>query len=324
MTDIEIAFIQALQDQAAWLLVPMQFFSFLGQPEFYLLIIPAFYWCRDPRLGLRLGLLMGISGGLNEALKVVFHLPRPYWVSPDVRAFGSYPSFGLPSSHAQGAVTFWGLIAAHVRRWWFWISVVAIILLIGISRIFLAVHFPADVIVGFAVGAGTLLLFLALEGPVGRRIARLPLSGQVFVALAGSLALALVSVSALATLGDWQVPASWAAGAIERSGQPIAPLSLRDAATASGLLFGFAAGAAVAWPKRGGMCAVGKWSVRLLRYIFGILVTGAIWFGFGLLIPKDPGIAAFALLYIQAAAAGAWVSFGAPAAFAYLNLADRS
>ena len=205
MIDIEIAFIQALQDQAAWLLILMQFFSFLGQPEFYLLIIPAFYWCRDPRLGLRLGLLMGISGGLNEALKVVFHLPRPYWVSPDVRAFGSYPSFGLPSSHAQGAVTFWGLIAAHVRRWWFWISAVAIILLIGISRIFLAVHFPADVIVGFAVGAGTLLGFLALEGPVGRRIARLPLSGQVFVALAGSLALALVSVSALATLGDWQV-----------------------------------------------------------------------------------------------------------------------
>lgn len=324
MIDIEIAFIQALQDQAAWLLILMQFFSFLGQPEFYLLIIPAFYWCRDPRLGLRLAILMGISGGLNEALKVIFHLPRPYWVSPDVRALGNYPSFGLPSSHAQGAVAFWGLLAIHLRRWWFWIFAAAVIFLIGISRIFLGVHFPTDVVVGFAVGAGTLLLFLALEGPVGRRVARLSLSGQVLVAFAGSLALALISISALAALGDWQVPASWAAGALERSGQPIAPLSLWDAATASGLLFGFAAGAAAAWPKRGGMCAVGKGSVRLLRYIFGILVTGAIWFGFGLLIPEGPGLITFALLYIQAAAAGAWVSFGAPAAFAYLNLADHS
>lgn len=324
MTDIQIALIQALQAQAAWLLIPMQFFSFLGQPEFYLLIIPAFYWCRDPRLGLRLGLLMGISGGLNEALKVAFHLPRPYWVSPEVRALGSHPSFGLPSAHAQGAVAFWGLIAVQVRRWWFWIVAAATIFLIGTSRVFLAVHFPTDVIAGFAVGAGILLGFLALEGPVGRRVAALPLSRQVLVAFAGSLALALVSVSALAALGDWQVPASWAAGALERSGQPIHPLDLRDAVTASGLFFGFAAGAAAAWPARGGMCAAGKGSVRLLCYIFGISVTGAVWFGFGFLIPPDPVPAACALQYLRAAAAGAWISFGAPAIFSRLNLAYRS
>ena len=108
MTDIQIAFIQALQTGAPWLVVPMQFFSFLGQPEFYLLVIPILYWCWDPRLGLRLGLLMGISGGLNEALKVAFHLPRPYWVSPDVQALDSHPSFGMPSAHAQGAATLWG------------------------------------------------------------------------------------------------------------------------------------------------------------------------------------------------------------------------
>jgi membrane-associated phospholipid phosphatase len=319
MTDIQIAFIQALQTGAPWLVVPMQFFSFLGQPEFYLLVIPILYWCWDPRLGLRLGLLMGISGGLNEALKVAFHLPRPYWVSPDVQALDSHPSFGMPSAHAQGAATLWGLLAVDARRWWFSVFAVAMIVLIGASRIFSAVHYPGDVIAGWAVGVVVLLGFLALEEPVGSRIAALPLPGQVLVAFAGSLALALASFAALAALGDWQVPASWAAGALERSGDPIHPLFLRDAVTASGLFFGFAAGAA-AERHRGSMCFIEKGSVRLLRYAFGIAVTGAIWFGLGLLVPPDPVPAAYLLQYLRAAVAGAWVSFGAPAVFARANV----
>jgi membrane-associated phospholipid phosphatase len=318
MTDIQIAFIQALQTQAPWLEIPMRFFSFLGQPEFYLLVIPILYWCWDPRLGLRLGLLMGISGGLNEALKIAFHLPRPYWVSPEVRALGSYPSFGLPSAHAQGAVALWGLLAFDARRGWFWVFAAVMAFLIGGSRVVLGVHFPADVVAGWVVGAVVLLGFLALEEPVGRRIAALPLSGQVLVAFAGSLALALASFAALAALGDWQVPASWAAGALERSGEPIHPLFLRDAVTASGLFFGFAAGAA-AERHRGSMCAVERGSVRLLRYTFGIAVTGAIWYGIGLFVPQDPAAAAYIFQYLRAAVAGAWVSFGAPAVFARAN-----
>lgn len=319
MTDFQIALIQALQVGAAWLAAPMQLFSLLGQPEFYLLVISILYWCWDPRLGLRLGLLMGVSGGLNEALKVAFHLPRPYWVSPEVRALGSYPSFGLPSAHAQGAVTFWGLIAADARRRWLSLFAVALIVLIGASRVVLGVHFPMDVIAGWAVGAVALLGFLVLEEPVGRRVAALPLSRQVILAFAGSLTLALLSFAALAALGDWQVPASWAAGALERSGEPIHPLFLRDAVTASGLFFGFAAGAA-AEHHRGSMCAVGKGSARLLRYAFGIVVTGLIWFGLGLLIPQDPLWAAYTLQYLRAAVAGAWVSFGAPMVFARANI----
>ncbi|WP_292520903.1 phosphatase PAP2 family protein [Methanoculleus sp.] len=319
MTDIQIVLIQTLQAGAPWLAAPMQFFSFLGQPEFYLLVIPILYWCWDPRLGLRLGLLMGISGGLNEALKVAFHLPRPYWVSPDVQALDSHPSFGMPSAHAEGAATLWGLIAVDARRWWFSIFAIVMALLIGLSRVVLGVHFPADVLVGWAVGLAILLGFLALERPVGRRVAALPLSGQVLAALAGSLALALCSFAALAAVGEWQVPASWAAGALERSGEPIHPLFLRDAVTASGLFFGFAAGAA-AERHRGSMCAIERGSVRLLRYAFGITMTGAIWFGLGLLVPEDPVPAAYVLQYLRAAAAGSWVSFGAPLVFSRANM----
>jgi hypothetical protein len=48
-------------------------------------------------------------------------------------------------------------------------------------------------------------------------------------------------------------------------------------------------------------------------------VTGAIWFGLGLLVPPEPLSTAYAVQYLRAAVAGAWVSFGAPTVFARAN-----
>jgi len=45
-----------------------------------------------------------------------------------------------------------------------------------------------------------------------------------------------------------------------------------------------------------------------------------IWFGLGFLVPQDPAWAAYILQYLRAAAAGAWVSFGAPMIFARANV----
>jgi membrane-associated phospholipid phosphatase len=96
----------------------MLFFSFLGSTEFFLLFLPAVYWCYDLRLGMRLALIFIFSQGINEILKVAFHSPRPYWVSPDINVLSTYGSFGLPSGHAQDAVCVWGMLAFHVRRAW--------------------------------------------------------------------------------------------------------------------------------------------------------------------------------------------------------------
>lgn len=324
MTGIQIAFIRLLQTQAAWLAAPMLLFSLLGQPEFFLLIIAYLYWCSNPRLGLRLGLLMGISGGLNEALKVAFHLPRPYWVSSEVRALAPHPSFGLPSGHAQGAVTFWGLLAATARRRWFSLLAATLIVFIGISRVFLGAHFPTDIITGVMLGLAILIGFLTLEGPVGRRIAALPISGRLLLAFAGSIVLVLASSVAFAAIGGWQVPAVWAEGAIQQSGQPIDPLDPTRSATVAGFFFGFAAGAAVEWPRGMGICTAGGWSGHLLRYAFGITVAGTIWLLFGLLVPPESVMLAHILQYTRAAATAAWISYGAPVVFARMHPVGRA
>ncbi len=308
--------ITALQAQAPWLTIPMILFSLLGQPEFFILVIAFLYWCKNPRFAIRLALLMGISGGLASALKIFFHLPRPYWVNPDVRALTSHSSFAFPSGHSLGAVTFWGLLATGIRRRGFTLLVAFLVVSVGVSRIFLGVHFPSDVIAGFGFGLLILIGFLALEGPVGRRVTTLPLSRQILLAFAGSIALAFASFAALAVIGDWQVPAAWAEAAIQQGGRPIDPLGLGDAMTAAGFFFGFAAGAAATWPRQMGTCAMGTGSERLLCFLFGLATAWAIWLVPGLIIPVEPGLPVYTLQYFRAATAAAWVSYGAPVIFA--------
>ncbi|NLM29773.1 MAG: phosphatase PAP2 family protein, partial [Methanomicrobiales archaeon] len=274
------------------------------------------YWCKNPRLAIRLALLMGISGALASALKIFFHLPRPYWVNPRVRALASHPSFAFPSGHSLGAVAFWGLLVAGRRRV-FALLAILLVASVGVSRIFLGAHFPSDVIAGFGSGIILLIGFLALEGSVSRRVADLSPSRQILLAFAGSIVLALASFAALAAVGDWQVPATWAEAAIQQSGRSIDPLSLKDAMTAAGFFFGFAAGGVVGrW--RMGVCAVGGWADRMFCFIPGLAVAWVIWFVMGLAIPAEPGLLVYPLQYLRAAVVAAWVSCGAPAVFAHV------
>src|SRR5210317_1943862 len=113
-----ILWFQSLGD---WLLGPMKFFSFLGTEDFYLLVLPLVYWGYDAALGLRLGLMIALTSGINTIFKFAFHLPRPYWVNTDVQALAAETSFGAPSGHAQNALTFWGTWSTYARKAWVWV-----------------------------------------------------------------------------------------------------------------------------------------------------------------------------------------------------------
>jgi len=56
--DWSIRFILAFQQIGEWLLLPMLFFSFAGTEQFFLLFLPALYWCVDTTLGLRMSLIL--------------------------------------------------------------------------------------------------------------------------------------------------------------------------------------------------------------------------------------------------------------------------
>ena len=82
--------------------------------------------------------------------------------------------FGTVSSHAATVVALLVLSAAEIRRRWFTFLMVAATLLICYSRIYLAKHFPVDLLLGAAVGALTGWAMLRAYHCIGR-ICRPPL-----------------------------------------------------------------------------------------------------------------------------------------------------
>lgn len=319
-----VDFILWLQGLGDWLTTPMRFFTFLGTEEFYLLVMPALYWCVDAALGIRLGVILLFSGSFNSALKLVLHDPRPFWVDTRLAAYSMENSFGIPSGHAQNAVAIWGLLAAALRKTWGWILTVGLILMIGISRMYLAVHFPTDVLAGWFVGLVVLVAFLVLEPEVRAWLFGVSLPTRLAATLGLSLAVILLGVlarSRLSTTG-WQLPQTWVmnAGAAFPDSEPIEPRSLGGVITGAAALFGFGAG--VAWLEpRGGFAAGGPWHKRFLRYLMGLVGVILIWAGLGAVFPGGETTLAYSLRFVRYALVGLWIAGLAPALFIRLKLA---
>lgn len=115
-------------------------------------------------------LLMSVLGGalLNTGLKMGFDRPRPDLVPHEARTFTA----SFPSGHAMmAAVTFLviGALLARVqprRRLRVFVMGVAVVLamLVGLTRVYLGVHWPSDVVAGWTVGsAWALICWLVLS-----------------------------------------------------------------------------------------------------------------------------------------------------------------
>ncbi len=165
--------------------------TLLGNPEAYLIILTLIYWCVNKRWGIRLLVLAMLSSWVNEAIKSLLRLPRP---DPTrVRQLVTETSFGFPSNHAQtGGVIIWGYLAAMVRRSWFTVISVIMALLIGLSRVYLGIHFPQDVIGGWLLGLVILFIWLRFEDRLASWWQRQSVRRQVGVAVLGPLALMLL------------------------------------------------------------------------------------------------------------------------------------
>ncbi|WP_321507681.1 phosphatase PAP2 family protein [uncultured Methanoregula sp.] len=316
--DDSILFIQTLQVNAPNLGLFMQAIAFLGQPEFYLLFIPLIYWCFDKTLGIRLALILSLSTGLCDALKISIHSPRPYWVSSDVKALTNYPSFGMPSGHAQNALVFFGYLAAWIKKMWAWIICTIIILLIGLARVYQAVHFPLDIITGWAVGLVILVLVLRFENPAAEWMCKKTLGVQIGVIFLCSVVLICISLLALVSLGSWQVPTVWSELALSQSGFPIDPLVPRDTLITAGLLFGAATGAVLA-NRYVKFTVSGTNAQKVLRYCIGIVILFVIWLGLSPLVQPQT-YSGYLMTYLRPAVAGLWICAGAPRLFQKIGL----
>lgn len=97
-------------------------------------------------------LAWGIANGFTEALKTGFQMLRPCVELEEVNLrVGRLTSFGTASSHAANMAAVAFAFTAFLGKWgWPWIPIA---FLVGLSRIYVGVHYPYQVVLGWLCGA---------------------------------------------------------------------------------------------------------------------------------------------------------------------------
>ena len=147
------------------------------------------YWLLDRHDGLAILLSFGIGSMANQLIKAILCVPRPWLlderVQPAERALSHATGYSFPSGHSQGAFSVYVALAWIKRHAHVLISLLLVLmtLLTGLSRNFLGVHTPQDVLVAFGIG----LVGIAIALPLARKLQDAGPAGQliaVMVALA--------------------------------------------------------------------------------------------------------------------------------------------
>jgi len=156
----------------------MKVMSFIGEPYvIWPLLCAAIVVLQRAHLnGWLLAIAMTGEVCIEQTLKFTFRRPRP---SP----FFGYPepsSYSFPSGHALGSLVFFGTLAALVAprirstaaQGLLWIATALLVGAIGFSRVYLGVHYPTDVIGGYAAALVWVIAVALGDHAKKRRIER--------------------------------------------------------------------------------------------------------------------------------------------------------
>jgi membrane-associated phospholipid phosphatase len=162
--------------------------TFVGSEEFILAFLALVYWCVNRTVGLRLGLVFIGSQYLNEVLKGVINEARP---GPPIEPLypDTAPGSSWPSGHAQNTAAAWGTLAGLVRDRRLTMFALILVFLVGLSRLYLGLHWPLDVLSGWVIGGGLALIGLVVFARWGRAIVGGPGLPWLAAGVAGPLVL---------------------------------------------------------------------------------------------------------------------------------------
>jgi hypothetical protein len=250
--------------------------------------------------------------------KHLFHQPRPYWLG-EVHTNAQETSYGIPSTHASDTLAVWGYLAYRIKKTWMWILATILVLLIGISRMYLAVHFLHDVLFGWFLGFVVLALFIKFEKPMITWWNHKRGSIQITLGFLISVLLILIGLLILTIIASTPDPPEWASYATEAR-------TKNNYFTLGGALFGTIAGT-VLMNQYARFQVQGSWLQKTARYILGIVGVLVLYMGLDVIfamITPDQSTLGYILRYIRYAAVTFWAIFGAPWVFIKLNLAKEA
>ena len=135
--------------------VMMVITQFGGEILFLAMAIGAF-WCVSKRLGYYMLTVGFIGTTLNQALKLIFRISRPWVQDPDFTiveaARADAGGYSFPSGHTQNAASVMLCTALMARKKWLKAVLWTMFFLVALSRMYLGVHTPLDVGVSLVIG----------------------------------------------------------------------------------------------------------------------------------------------------------------------------
>lgn len=232
----------------------------LGEETAFLAIALIVFWCVDKKRGYFL-MAVGFAGTiLNQFLKLLFRVPRPWVLDPNFtileQAREAAAGYSFPSGHTQMAVGTFGALAVTCRKKEFRILYWVLAFLVSFSRMYIGVHTPYDVIASVGIA---LAMVYGLRKPVmegDRKEMKLVITGVLLMAL-----------GLLAYVRCWTFPADMDPHNLESG--------MKNAYTMTGSLVGVAL---VYWLERKYVNFDTKaiWWAQLLKVFLGIAVVLAV------------------------------------------------
>lgn len=138
--------------------------NFGGAIFLIILTITLFILIKNKKIGLSIILNLIVITGLNQILKYILQRPRP----TEYRLIEE-TGFSFPSGHSMVSMAFYGyliyLIYKYVKnkylKWTLIVLLGILICTIGISRIYLGVHYTSDVLGGFLISISYLVIYIS-------------------------------------------------------------------------------------------------------------------------------------------------------------------
>lgn len=156
--------------------------TFLGEMTVVIAIIAFVYFIYDKKIGQRVVYISLFSMLVNNVIKLSVKASRPIGEpgieSIRVETAGGY---SFPSGHSQNSATLLTWLALIIKKHWFKVLSIILILLIMFSRLYLGVHYPIDVIVGPLLGFGISMILFKKLGKVNKLHLRMAIYALVFV-----------------------------------------------------------------------------------------------------------------------------------------------
>ncbi|MBR6595314.1 MAG: phosphatase PAP2 family protein [Oscillospiraceae bacterium] len=161
----------------------------LGEETTFLVLALIVFWCVDKKKGYFVMSVGFLSIMANQFMKLSFRVPRPWVLDPNFtileQAREAASGYSFPSGHTTVAVAAFVSLGVSARRKITAFVCVLLAVLVGISRMYLGVHTPADVLAGALT---SLILILLLQ-----RIPWSELGMGILVSVMMLLALALLA-----------------------------------------------------------------------------------------------------------------------------------